>query len=70
MLFKRYFILSVLLSLCLCGVAGAWTVDLDIEGVADAAEENPGGFIALNDDDDDDNHTADKDESGPVSDED
>jgi len=45
-------------------------VDLDMSGVADNEEENKGGFIALNDDDDDDNHTADKDESGPITGED
>jgi len=42
-------------------------VDLDIEGVTDADEENPGGFVSLNDDDDNANTTPDKEETGPVS---
>ena len=45
-------------------------VDLDIDDVSDEIEESTGGFIALNDDDDDDNQTADKNESGPITNED
>jgi len=45
-------------------------VDLDIGGVAESEEIHTGGFMALNDDDDDDNHTPDRDENGPVTNED
>jgi len=53
-------------------------VDVDIEGVKDdeysygpvAEECKPGGFITLNDDDDNKNGIADKDETGPVTNED
>jgi len=45
-------------------------VDLDIAGVADGQEMTVGGFLALNDDDDNDSNTPDKDENGPVTNED
>jgi|GEM_PF-3489789 len=40
--------------------------DLDIAGLSDAEEEDPGGFIGLNDDDDNGNSILDKDEAGTV----
>jgi len=43
---------------------------LNIDGVDDDDEENPGGYVSLNDDDDNDNGTPDKDEDGTVSGED
>ncbi len=45
-------------------------MDLDISGVSDDDEEDPGGYICVNDDDDNDNDTPDKDETGTVSGED
>ena len=49
-------------------------VDQDMVGVDDTSQKTeeivPGGFIALNQDDDDDNEIADKDENGPITDED
>jgi hypothetical protein len=41
-------------------------VDLNINGVSDADEENPGGYVGVNRDDDNGNGIADKDESGTV----
>ncbi len=38
-------------------------VDLDISGVDEADEEDPGGFVALNDDDDDNDEVVDKDDA-------
>ena len=45
-------------------------VDLDIVGVADADEEDVGGYVSLNKDDDNDEGTADKDEEATVTNED
>lgn len=45
-------------------------MDLDIDGVSDNDEEDPGGYICVNGDDDNDNDTPDKDETGTVSGED
>ena len=45
-------------------------IDLDIEGVSEGAETNPGGFVCLNDDDDNNNNVPDKDETGAVTGED
>ena len=47
-----------------------FTMDLDISGVSDDDEEDPGGYVCLNDDDDNSNSTSDKDETGTVSGED
>ncbi len=44
--------------------------DLDITGVPDADEEDPGGFVAVNDDDDNENGNPDKDDAPPVANED
>jgi len=41
-------------------------MDLDIAGVSDGAEYDPGGYIAYNNDDDNENGTPDKDEAGTV----
>jgi len=46
------------------------TIDLDIEGLSESAESNPGGFVCLNDDDDNNNNVPDKDESGAITGED
>ncbi len=43
-----------------------FTMDLDISGVSEASEENPGGYVAENDDDDNLNDEADKDDYGEV----
>jgi hypothetical protein len=45
-------------------------MDLDISGVNDEDEEDPGEYICVNDDDDNNNGTPDKDETGTVSGED
>ncbi len=45
-------------------------VDLDIAGVDDADEEDPGGYVTYNKDDDNDEGTADWEEEGTVTDED
>ncbi len=37
-----------------------------MEGVPEDKEENPGGYVPVNDDDDNDNGIADKDEMGQV----
>jgi len=44
--------------------------DLTFLGVSEEQEENPGGFLALNDDDDNENEILDKDETGPTAGED
>ena len=51
-------------------VVYVFEMDLDISGVSDEDEVNPGGFICVNDDDDNNNGTPDKDETGTVSGED
>jgi hypothetical protein len=70
MLSTRLFVFSALcltLSLTFSDVVGAdLTLDLDINAVAEGDEENPGGFVLLNDDDDNDNGTADKDDGANV----
>jgi len=45
-------------------------VDLDVEGVDEELEEDPGRFIWVNDDDDDENGTPDKDDTGATAGED
>jgi len=45
-------------------------VELTFDSVSEADEENPGGFLCLNDDDDNDDGTADKDDVGPTTGED
>jgi len=47
-------------------VINVCAVDLEIPGVAENDEANPGGFLCLNDDDDDNNGTADKDDTPPT----
>ncbi len=44
--------------------------DLALSGVAEQDEENPGGFLCVNDDDDNNNDTPDKDDPGPTAGED
>lgn len=41
-------------------------VDLDMDGLLDAKEELPGGYLCLNDDDDNNNGIPDKDEGTPI----
>jgi len=45
-------------------------VELTFDGVPEADEENPGGFLCLNGDDDNDDGTVDKDDVGPTTGED
>lgn len=45
-------------------------MDLDVSGVSDSQEMDPGAYIRLNKDDDNENGTPDKDETGTVSGED
>lgn len=52
------------------GIVYVFEMDLDISGVSDEDEEDPGGYICVNDDDDNNNSTPDKDETGTVSGED
>ncbi len=48
---------------------GKW-VDLEIEGLSEDDEEDPGAFVGVNGDDDDENGTPDKDDAGPTTGED
>jgi hypothetical protein len=54
---------------CSCSLAVV-KVDVDMEGVAEDKEENPGGYVPVNEDDDNDNGIADKDDVGQVNGED
>ncbi len=51
-------------------MAEAIEPDLDLAGISDEDEENPGGFLCVNDDDDNNNGTPDKDEGSPTAGED
>ena len=46
---------------------GIVRANLNLSGVSDGDEEDPGGYVQLNDDDDDDDGNCDKNEAGTVS---